>query len=80
MSSINLSIIAAISSLILTEIFAACFSCSNNSNQFHNSLGLDDENFVFDIPEAEIIKHGDLSDPIRDLSRVDFLPGAFTSK
>ena len=35
-----------------------------------NSLGSDGENFVFEIPEAEIIKRADLRYCIRDLSLV----------
>ena len=75
----NLSIIATISSLIISELFPACFSCSNNFNLSHNSLALDDRNIVFETPEAETIKPGELSNFISFLSRVDLLPEAFGS-
>ena len=35
----NLSTIAIISSLIMSELFPACFSCSNNFNLSDNSSG-----------------------------------------
>ena len=70
----NLSTIAMISSLIISELFPACFSCNNNFNLSHNSSGSDDKNIVFETPEAETIKPGDLFNFIRVLSRVDLLP------
>ena len=73
----NLSTIATISSLIKSELFPACFSCSNNFNLSQSSLGSDDKNIVFETPQAETIKPGDFSNFIRVLSRVDFLPTAF---
>ena len=73
----NLSTIATISSLIISELFPACFSCNNNFNQSQSLSGSDDKNIVFETPEAETIKPGDLSNFIRVLSRVDFLPIAF---
>ena len=76
----NLSIIATISSLIMSELFPACFSSNNNFNLSHNSLASDDRNIVFETPEAETIKPGELSNFISFLSRVDLLPGAFRSK
>ena len=51
----NLSIITTISSLIILELLPACFSCSINFNLSHNSLGSDDENIVFEKPEAIIV-------------------------
>ena len=74
MYSNNLSIIATISSLIMLELFPAYFSCNNNFILFHNSLGSVDRNIVFETPEAETIKPGELSNSIRVLSRVDLLP------
>ena len=68
------------SSLNNSELFPASFSCSNNPNLSHNSLGSDDENIVFETPEAETIKPGDLSNFISVRSRVDLLPVAFTQK
>ena len=38
----------------MLELFPACFSCNNNFNLSHNSLGSDDKNFVFEIPEAKV--------------------------
>ena len=76
----NLSIIATISSLIMLELFPACFSCNNNYNLSHNSLARDDRIIVFEIPEAETINSGDFSNFISDLSRVDLLLKAFVSK
>ena len=76
----SLSIVATISSLVMSELFCACFSCSNNYNLSHNSLGSDDKNIVFEIPEAEIIKPGDSTNFIGVLSLLLFLPSSFTSK
>ena len=76
----NLSIITTISSLIISELFPACFSCYNNFNLSQSSLGSDDKNIVFETPEAETIKPGELSNFISLLARVDLLPGAFRSK
>ena len=80
MYSKNLSTIATISSLIMSELFPPCFSCNNNFNLLHNSSGSEDRNIVFQTPEVENIEPGDLSNFIRFLSRVDFLPRAFKSK
>ena len=80
MYSNNLSNITTISSLIISELFPACFSCNNNFHIPHNSLGSDDRNIVFEIPEAETIKPGALSNFTSFLSRIDLLPGAFASK
>ena len=52
----NLSTLATISSLIISELFPSSFSCSNNLNVSHNSLGSDDKNIVFEIPKAEILE------------------------
>ena len=49
----SLSTIATISSVIISDFFAACLSCSNHFNLLHNSSGSDDENIVFETPEAE---------------------------
>ena len=73
----NLSTIANISSLIMSEFFPACFSCSNNFNLLRGSLGSDGKN-IGEIPETLIA--ADLSYFIRVLSLVDYLPGASTSK
>ena len=70
----NLSTLATISSLIISELFPACFSCYNNFNLLQSSSGSDDKNIVFETPEAETSKPGELSNLIRLLSRVDFLP------
>ena len=69
-----------ISSLIISELFPACFSFNNDFNLSHNSLGSDDKNIVFETPQAETINPGELSNFIRVLSLVDFLPRAFRSK
>ena len=74
------STIATISSLLILELFPACFSCSNNFNRSHNSLGSYGKNIVFEIPEAEIITPGDLSNLISILSLVLLLPEAFFIK
>ena len=75
----NLSTIALISPLIILELMPACSSCSNNVYLLHNLSGSDGKNNVFEIPEAELIKTGDLGTLIRVLFRVDLLPWAFTS-
>ena len=61
-----------ISSLIILELFPACFCCNNNFNLSQSSLGSEDRNIVFEKPEAMIAGH--LSPFIRVLSRVDLLP------
>ena len=76
----NLSTIAKISSLIMSELFPACFSFIINFNRIQSSSGSDDKKIVFETPEAETIKPGDLSKFITVRSRVDFIPTAFTSK
>ena len=43
----NLSTTATISSLNISELLPACFSCNNNLNISHSSLGSDDKNIVF---------------------------------
>ena len=73
----NLSTIATISSLIMSELFPASFSCNNNFNLSQSSSGSEDKKIVFQTPEAETIKPGDLSNFLSVLSRVDFLPTAF---
>ena len=52
---------ATISSLITSKLIPACFSCNNNFNLLHISSGSDYKNVVFETPEAETIKPGDLS-------------------
>ena len=69
----NLSTIAFISSLIMLELFPACFSYNINFNLSQSSSGSKDKNIVFVIPEAETINHGDFGNLIRVLSRVDSL-------
>ena len=61
-------------------MFPACFSCNNNFNLSHNSLGSDDKNIVFETPEAETLKPGDYGNFVRVGSLVDLLPKAFKSK
>ena len=68
----NLSTIATISSLIKSELFPACFFCSNIFNLSQSSSGSDDKKIVFETPEAETIKPGDFNNFIRVLSRVGF--------
>ena len=60
-----------ISSLIMSELFSAGISCSNNFNLSQSSSRFTDKTIVV-TPEAIIA--GDLSNFIRVLSRVDFLP------
>ena len=48
----NLSTIATISSLFISELLPACFSCNNNFNLSQSSLGSEDRFIVLDIPEA----------------------------
>ena len=43
----NLSTIATISSLIISEFFPPCFSCSNNFNLSYSLSGSVDKNLVF---------------------------------
>ena len=74
-----LSTIATISSVILLEFFPACFSSSNNFNLSQSSSGSDDKKIVFETPEAETIKTGDLSNFESVRSRADFLPVALRS-
>ena len=69
----NLSARAIISSLFMSEVYPACFSCSNNFNLSHSSLGSDGKNIIFQFPEAEIIKPGDLGIFTSVSSRVDLL-------
>ena len=62
-----------ISSLIMSELFPACFSGNNNFNLSQSSLRLEYKNIVFETPESETIKSGDLSNFISVQSRVDFV-------
>ena len=70
----NLSTIATISSLSMSELFPACFSGNNKFNLSQSSSGSDDKNIVFETPEAETINPGDLSNFISVLSRGDLIP------
>ena len=78
LDSNNLSTIATMSSLNMSELFPACFSCNIIFNPSHNSLGSDDRIFVFQTPEAMIT--GELSNFISVLSRVVLLPTRLSSK
>ena len=80
MYSNSLSTIATISPLIMSDLFPACFSCGNSFYPLQSSSRSDDKKIVFETPEAETIKPGDLSYFIRVLSPVDFLPTSFRSK
>ena len=44
-----------ISSLIMSELFPACFSSNNNFNLSQSSLRADDKNIVCQTTEAETI-------------------------
>ena len=62
----NVSTIATISSLIMSELFPGCFYCRNNFILSPSSLGSDDKNLVFEnhfseTPEGETIILCDLS-------------------
>ena len=70
----NLSTMATISSLIMSDLFPACFPCNNYFNLSQSSSGSDDRNIVFETPEAETINPGDLGIFTSVLSRVDLLP------
>ena len=50
----SLSTIATNSSLIISELLPACFSCNNNFILSQSSLGSEDRIIVFEIPEAKI--------------------------
>ena len=85
----NFSALGTISSLIISEIFAACFSCSYKFSLSHSSKGSDDKNIVFEkdfflcddeTQEAETIIPGYLSNVIGDLYLVLLLPGALSPK
>ena len=78
----NLTTIAAIFSLIMSELFPACFSRSNNFSlsQSSSSFGFFVRNIV-EIPEAMMT--GDLGNHIRDSFLLLFRPyrsiSSFTS-
>ena len=76
----SLSTIGIISSLFVSELFPACLFRRNFVNLLHNFLRSGGKNMVFDLPDAEIFKPGDLSNHESDLSQLDLLPEAFTSK
>ena len=61
------------SSLVMSDMFPAFFSCTMNFNLSHNSFGSDDKNIVFQKTEAEIKKPGELSNFIGVLSQLNFL-------
>ena len=67
----DLTTIATISFLIKSDLFPACFSCSNNFNLSQSSSEVDHKRIV-EKPEA--MNAGNLNELIRVLSRVDFLP------
>ena len=50
------------------------FFCSTRDNLLNSYSGSDEKNIVFETPEAESIKRGDLSNFISVLSQVDSLP------
>ena len=64
----------------MSKLFADFFSCSSFFNISQSSSGSDDKNFVFETPEAETTKPGDLSNFINVLSGVDFQSSVFVSK
>ena len=68
----QLSTIATISRLIISELFPACFSCHNNFNLLPNSSRSNGKNIVSETPEAMIA--GDSSSFIIDLSLLLFCP------
>ena len=74
------STIAITLSLIMSDLFPACFCSTNNFNRLHNSVRSDGKSIVFEIPEAAIKRPSDLSNLISVLSQIDLLPGTFTSK
>ena len=76
----SLSSIAKISLLFVSELFWPCFSGTNNFLLSQSSSGSDGKNIVFQIPEAETIKPGDLGNSVSKQSRVDILPEPLTSK
>ena len=73
----NLSTIATISWLLISEVFLACFSCSNNFRLSHKSLGSDGQDIV-EIPEA--MTAGELSILLTDPSLVFGRPIFYVSK
>ena len=79
MYSNNLSTIATISSLIISDFMPHCFCCNNIFNLLHRSSGSVDKNLVFETPKAETIIPGDLGHFLSVRSRVYLLPVAFTS-
>ena len=48
------STIATFSALIRLELFPPCFSGSNNFYISQSLVGLDEKNFVFELPEAMV--------------------------
>ena len=76
----NLSSITTISSLIISELIPAFFSCCNIFHLSQSSSELGGKTVVFETPYVETNKPGDLGIFIRVLSRVGFLPTPLTSK
>ena len=68
----SLSTIAKISSLIMSELYPACFSCNNNFTLLHKSSKSDDRIIIFGTPDAIIA--GDFNKFISDLSLSLFRP------
>ena len=69
--------IATLFLLLMSELFPACFSCSNKFILSQTSSGSDGQTFV-EITESMMA--GDLSNFLSVLSLIDFLPGALTSE
>ena len=83
--SSSLSAVSTFSSLIVSKIFPACFSCINSFNLSKSSLGLEDKNLVEQLFGSDSLNVPatipfDLSIPTGDLSQVLLLPRAFSSK
>ena len=74
----NLSTIATISSLIISEVLPACFSCKNIFNLSQSPSGLDGKNVVFEIPEALIA--GDSSNIYKSSISSSFINLSFCLK
>ena len=91
--STNLSAKALISSVIMSEVFPASFSCSEKFYLSQSSLQIEDKNLVFVsfgfeenfllrgdvIPKAETTVAGDLRNLIGELHLVLFIPKAISS-
>ena len=73
-----LSTRATISSIIISKLFPACFSCNNNFNLLKCSSGSVGKNNVSEKPEAKTA--GDLSNLITNLSHSLFHSFCLMSK